>query len=294
MDLKDYVHKKRPTLSASSVTTYASILKSLYKKVFGDGKVEPSKFDEHKKVIDFLKDTPPNKRKTILSALVIITDSKEYRDLMLSDVRSYNKEIQKQEKTPAQEASWISGGEIKTVFDDLKRNANILMKKKTHLKPSDLQEIQNFVILSLLGGIFIPPRRSKDYCDFKIKSVDDAKDNYLKKGQMVFNSYKTAKTYGEQRVPIAAPLTTILSNWIKINPTEWLLFDNKMQCLTPVKLNQRLNKIFGDRKISVNQMRHTFLTEKYGEHSKKDKELADDVVEMGTSKNMLTTYVKED
>ena len=40
-------------------------------------------------------------------------------------------------------------------------------------------------------------------------------------------------------------------------------------------------------------MRHTFLTEKYGEHSKKDKELANDVEEMGTSKGMLTTYVKD-
>ena len=40
-------------------------------------------------------------------------------------------------------------------------------------------------------------------------------------------------------------------------------------------------------------MRHTYLTEKFGDHSKKDKELANVVEEMGTSKNMLTTYVKD-
>ena len=155
------------------------------------------------------------------------------------------------------------------------------------------EEIQNFIILALLSGVLIPPRRSKDYCDFKIKNITETKDNFLKKGKMVFNSYKTAKTYGTQEVPIETPLTTILNSWIKINPTDWLLFDSNMNKLTPVKLNQRLNKIFGDRKISVNQMRHTYLTEKFGEHSKKDKELANVVEEMGTSKNMLTTYVKE-
>jgi hypothetical protein len=68
-----------------------------------------------------------------------------------------------------------------------------------------------------------------------------------------------------------------------------------MNHLTPVKLNQRLNKIFGGRHISVNQMRHTFLTDKYSEHSKKDKELAEDVREMGTSSTMAkNTYIKLD
>ena len=132
-EIKDYIHKKRPSLSASSLTTYASILKSLFKKVFGDGKVVFEKFNETKKVLDFLEDIPPNRRKTILSALVIITDDKNYRDKMLSDVREYNKEIQKQEKTPEQEDSWIKGGQIKDIYDALRKDAGLLMKKKQAL-----------------------------------------------------------------------------------------------------------------------------------------------------------------
>ena len=122
----------------------------------------------------------PNKRKTILSALVIITDKKEYRDLMMHDVQQYNKYISKQEKKPEQQASWVNGIEIKEIWDDLKRNAELLYKKKT-LTPSDLQQIQSYIIISLLGGIFIPPRRSKDYVDMMIKDIDKNKDNYIEK-----------------------------------------------------------------------------------------------------------------
>jgi DNA-binding ferritin-like protein (Dps family) len=291
METKEYIHKKRPNLSTSSVTTYASVLKSLYKKIWGDGAIHWDKFDNTKEVMDFLKDVPPNKRKTTLSALVIITDKSEYRDQMLSDVRDYNKEIQKQEKTPAQEENWVNETDVRKVFDALKSDAMALLKKKQNLRPAELQEVQNFVIMALLSGIYIPPRRSKDYCDFKIKNIDEEKDNFIKKGKLVFNSYKTSKTYGTQEVEIGKSLASILNVWLKRNPTEWLLIDSNMNHLTPVKLNQRLNKIF-DKKIAVNALRHSFLTSKYAEHSKKEKELEEDVAEMGTSKAMLVNYVK--
>ena len=294
MEIKDYIKKKRSTLSDSSLTTYASVLKSLYKKIFGEGKIDWDKFENTKEVLDFLKDVPPNKRKTILSALVIVTGKADYRDKMLSDVRDYNKEIQKQEKTPTQEENWVDDKQVKEVFEALKTDAIALMKKKTALKPSDLQDIQNFILLALLGGVFIPPRRSKDFCDFKIKNIDDKKDNYLKKGKMIFNSYKTFKTYGTQEVELPKPLFSILNAWIKLNPTDWLLFDTNMNHLTPVKLNQRLNKIFDGKKVAINALRHSYLTGKYADTIAKNKEISETMTEMGSSKGMLTTYVKED
>lgn len=288
--IKKYIAEKRPALSKSSLTTYGSILKNLYSKIWGDGLADLSKFDDTDKVLDFLKDIPPNRRKTILSSLVIITDKKPYRDLMLSDVRDYNKEIDKQEKTDAQDASWINGNDVKVVYDDLKRTAELLYKKKT-LTPSDLQQIQNYIIVAVLGGMYCPPRRSKDFVDFKITSIDKEKDNFLDKNKMVFNSYKTAKTYGQQIVDIPTQLKNILTKWIKVNPTPYLLFDANMGQLSSVKLNQRLNKIF-DKKVGVNQLRHTFLTDKYAKTSEESKALANDMTEMGSSKAMADTYIK--
>jgi len=95
-------------------------------------------------------------------------------------------------------------------------------------------------------------------------------------------------------VEVPKPLATILNAWIKINPTDWLLFDTNMNHLTPVKLNQRLNKIFDGKKVAINALRHSYLTGKYADTITKNKEINETMTEMGSSKGMLTTYVKED
>ena len=292
VDLKEYIKEKRPTLSASSITTYNSILKNIYKKVFGDGDIDTKKFDETDRILAHLKDLPANKRKTILSALVIITDDKKYRDLMLEDIKNYSHEIGKQEKSETQKDNWVEGADIKTLWENLKRNADLLYKK-THLTQGDLQQIQSFIILSVLGGIFVPPRRSLDWVSFKIKNINKTADNYLDKATLVFNTYKTAKCYGEQKVPIPPTLKNLLAKWIKKNPTDYLLFDTNMNPLSSVKLNQRLNKLFDGKKVGVNALRHTYLTDKYADTMEQKKKIDADMTAMGSSANMLTTYVKE-
>jgi uncharacterized protein YfkK (UPF0435 family) len=290
--IKEYIKEKRDTLSPSSITTYASILKNLYKRVFKDEEYDMKKFDSPENTLEFLKDSPPNKRKTILSALVIITNEKKYRELMMEDVKAYTHDISKQEKTPAQEASWLEQDTIKEKYNELKSTADFLYKKKT-MSPADLQQIQNFIMLSVLGGMFIPPRRSLDYTLFKIKDINKEKDNYFDKNKLVFNTFKTAKTYGKQEVEIPKPLQLIIKKWIAINPTSFLLYDNNMNALTPVKLNQRLCKILGANR-SVNALRHSYLTDKYAEHSKVEKALANDMTEMGSSTGMAKSYIKLD
>jgi len=291
-DLKEFIKDKRPALSEGSLKTYTSILKSLHKKIWG-GEIKVKDFDDSKKVLEFLKELEPNKRKTLLSALVVITDDSEYRKLMMSDVSDYNKQIGKQEKTENQKANWVDTDEVKVIYDNLKRNADLLYKKKDHTA-NELQQIQNFIILALMSGVFIPPRRSLDYCEFKIRNVDKEKDNFLDKNKLIFNRYKTFSTYGQQSVDIPVQLRNILTKWSKINPSEYLLVDTNGNKLNSVKLNQRFNSIFGGRKIATNQLRHTFLTGKYAETSKKQKELEEDMAEMGSSTNVAKTYIKLD
>ena len=292
-NIKEMIKEKRGTLSASSLTTYASILKNLHKKVFDDKTFSLNDFNETERVLDYLKDVPANKRKTILSALVVVSSGRvadEYRTKMNEDVSDYNREIQKQTKSDTQRENWVETAEIEEIFRNLENNAKILYKK-ANKSVSDLQEIQNYIIIALLGGGFIAPRRSLDYCNFKIKDIDRENDNFLDKNKMVFNSYKTAKTYGQQEVEIPKTLKSILTKWIKLNPTPYLLFDTNMNQLTNVKLNQRMNRIF-DGKISVNAMRHTYLTDKYKKTSEENRELAEEMTNMGSSVNMAETYIQ--
>lgn len=293
MSLKEELKSKRKSLSESSLTTYSSILKNLYKKVFGEGQIKLSDFDKTKEIIEYIKDVPPNKRKSILSALVVLTDNEDYRKLMLGDINKYNSFIKTQQKTETQEANWIEKEKIKEVFDKLEKDAKQIYKKQS-LTMNDLQSIQEYIIVALLGGLFIPPRRLLDYTEFRVKNIKKDEHNYYNRGSLYFNHYKTAKHYGEQSVKVPKTLQAILTKWInKINPNEYLLFDNNGNKLNSVKLNQRLNKIFNG-KVSVNALRHTYLTDKFGEQIEKNKEIASTMEKMGSSAQQLTTYVKQD
>ena len=214
--MNEFILNKRSTLSPSSVKTYSSILRSLYTRVFG--KIEsPIIFDNFSKcdiILANLKDLSPNKRKTVLSALVVVTGLKAYKDQMLLDIQSYNRDIGLQKKTESQEENWVSPEEVKDVFIELQTNANLLYKKKTKTA-QDLQSIQNYIILSLMSGIYIVPRRSVDYCNFKIKGINTQNDNYMSKNKFIFNSYKTARYYGQQTLVVPRELACILRKWEK-------------------------------------------------------------------------------
>ena len=290
--IKDEIIKLKPNISTSSVNTYNSILKNLYKNVFKSTDIDLNKFENTGPIISYLKDLEPRKRKTILASLVVITDNKRYRDQMLKDIEEYRSDESKQIKSDKQNDSWLDTSEINEIFNDMTTNVNILYKKKS-LNSIDLQDIQNYIILCILSGRYIPPRRSKDYVDFKIRDIDKEKDNYIDKKNMIFNSYKTSKTYQRQEIPIPQPLMKILNKWIKINPTDYLLFDSNGKKLTNVKLTQRLNKIFG-KKASVNQLRHTYLSDKYQDTIKLNKEMADDMKAMGSSRAQESIYIKKD
>ena len=73
-----------------------------------------------------------------------------------------------------------------------------------------------------------------------------------------------------------------------------MLVDTNGNKLNSVKLNQRLNSIFGGKKAAVNALRHSYLTGKYAETSKQQKALETDLTEMGTSMNVAKNYIKID
>jgi len=295
MNLKQHIKDKRSTLSDSSVITYFSILKSLYKKVFGDGEIDVKKFEDSSKILNYLKDLEPNKRKTIMSALVVICeDAKPYREQMLTDIKETSIQTAKQEKTTSQEENWISQNALRAKFTELQTDAMHTYKKK-NITPQDLQRIQDFIIIALFH--LIPPRRAQDFTEFKIKNIDRQKDNWLdeRTDDFVFTKYKTAKFYGEQRLPIGKDLKKIIKKWISVNPTEYLLFDSNSGKLSTIKLNQRLNRIFGsDKGMSVNALRHSFLSDKYQDSIKMKEEMDKDMKAMGSSLAQATTYINKE
>lgn len=296
-NIKEEIKKQRPNLSTSSVNSYYSILKNLYKKL-NEGKEEDFKNDFFKKekesILKHLESMPPKKRKTILSALVIYVDCDktrdEYRKQMMDDIKVSKEEDIAQKRDDSKD--WIEWTDVINIYNALRKDTYYLMKSKAdELTPKELNLIQDYVLLSLY--VLIAPRRSMDYIELKFRNYKPDEDNYIdfNKNKIYFNKYKTAKFYKTQVIDLPRDLKNILKKWYDFNKNDYLLIDTNGNKLNQVKLNQRLNKIF-DMKISVNALRHSYLTNKYG-NIPALKDMLETADNMGHSLDQAFEYVKK-
>jgi hypothetical protein len=132
-------------------------------------------------------------KKTSLSSLYVLTKKEEYREVMTTVMNAVNKTYKEQKKTPKQEEAWMSEEEVKAVFDSQLENALLMLSKKAKFNDGKFIE---FLLVSFLSGVVMPPRRSMDYSEMKIRNYDPKVDNYYRAGKFYFNRYKTAKTNG--------------------------------------------------------------------------------------------------
>ena len=285
----------RPNLSTSSLNTYTIILASIYKKVFGiDEAFDISLFNkEADKVLEHLKETNYSTRKTKLACLFVLSKNDKYQHQMVKDIGSYNEDLSKQEKNDKQTASWVNTDQLKTKYNELKHTADLLYKKQSHT-PSDIQNIQDYILMCLYSNKFLPPRRLIDYTEFKMREIDPEKDNYMHKNTFVFNKYKTAKVYGKQTITIPLQLRNILNKWNKLTNNDYLLIDKVGNKLSNVKLNQRLKAILGNNS-SVNAIRHGVLSEMFQPDIEMQNKMKDIAQKMATSASTIQSqYLKKE
>jgi hypothetical protein len=274
--IKDKLKENRPSLSDSSLKTYISILKNLYKKVYGSDEFLLNNFKNQDKFIKYLDGVESSKRKSYLSALVVICNDEceKYSRLMMNDSQEHSQEQKSQIKNEKQETNWIEQDELHNIMNNLEIEANKIFKSKNP-NVDDLQKAQNFILLCLVSGRYLNfVRRSLDWAEMKITEPieDDNSNNYLKINkrkpwEFIFRRYKTARFTGEEIIQVPNELKKILTKWLKLLKqvcpnSEYLLIDKNCNKLSSVKITQRLNTIFG-KKASINILRHSFITEKY-------------------------------
>jgi hypothetical protein len=131
--IKKDIKKNRPKITDSSINTYVSILKNLYKKYHNkDDEFNINWFENEDEIIKHMKDIKPNIRKTLYSSLIAITDdkhNKKYKKAMMEDAEHYRSENLKQNKTEAQEKNWVSQDDVKKKFDEMLKSTKYIFKK---------------------------------------------------------------------------------------------------------------------------------------------------------------------
>ena len=300
--IKQIIKKNRPNISESSLLTYVSLLNSLYKSLFkNETEFDEKLFNKTDEVLEHIKDRTLASKKTILSALYVLTNNEKYQKNMIDEATQYNTEMKEQKMSDKQKENWVSQDEIKAVFNKYKTTAEYIIKesKNKPLASKEFQTWQDYIMLCLASGIFIEPNRVKDWVCFKVNNIEKGKDNYMEgkasKCQLVFNSYKTAKFYGEKKMSAPPELCKILNTFIAyVKPqSDYLLNDSHWKPLSQVTFTQRLNKIFG-KHVSVNLLRHSYLTDRFQSGKISLKQLSDTAKNMSHNLQTSLEYVKMD
>ena len=288
------IKKNKPDLSDNSTKVYTTTLATLGNAL---GWTNPNFFStKFKDVLAYLKTQPPRRAKQLTSALISYVKEKKalkaYKDFIL-EVSEINRQIdEKQEKTPAQEENWESWADIMKTYEQLKKEAYPLFSKEKPT-PANIKTMRDLVILAFYT--LIPPRRIQDYIDFKISDIDKEKHNYWdkEKHELVFNSYKTAKNYGQQRVDAPKELEDIFERWIPIAEqfSDYILFNGYGEKMAQPVLTKTINNIFG-KKISASMLRHIFISDVVLKNQPKLTDLQQVASDMGQSVAQQQLYKK--
>jgi hypothetical protein len=285
MEIKEALTKviktNRPKLSDSSCKTYVSLLSSIYKKL--DGKHLDFFEDEEKTIIEHIKSLDkPQSRKTICSALFVVTEKPIYKFLMMDDVKVVN-DIYKTQKVDTTKPT--------RTYEEIKATHQLILDKLK--KNTSIENYVNVIISYLSTGILddLPPRRILDYAMMKTKNYDKESDNYMEKNKFVFNIYKTANKYGKQIVDIPVELIALFKKWKKINETDFLIITDNGNPFTSKTLSKRVITIFG---VGMDQLRSIYLSSVYKDIPKIE-EMEKRAYQMGHSiQSALNYYVKKD
>ena len=276
--------EKRPNITDSSIKTYISNLISVNKKL--NGKHDVDFYNHTAPIFKYIEEEMNSlqTKKTLLSALYIITDIKEYREKMIEYCNAVNKNYKEQKLNDKQKEHRITFDEVKSKVEE---SLNNLKNNPT------LENYKLYLSSAFSSGIYSPPRRS-EFCNVKIRDYDIDKDNYLLKKKIIFNQYKTSKKYGSQTYDIPNEILPILRKYLKVNTSDYLFpkTDNKT-VMNNSDYNRILNKSFG-KTISVDALRSIYLSEKY-HNIPAYNEMADTATKMGHNLNTaIVSYVKKE
>lgn len=311
--LKEKIKAER-NLTDSSVNLYLSNLVLLNeKKPFNNlGFLKKNKDLIIEHLSQYADSTEINYITAIVVALSTVKDQHLYKTIFkfYSELLRQKSDIQdgvdKKVMTPAQKENWLAWNDVETKWKTLKEEVD-KFKGDRSISRKNFETLVDYLVLSLY--FLVPPRRNADYLnmfvllrDVKSDDLEPEIKNYLdiQNEEFIFNQYKTAKFYGQQKEKIPEELMNVIRIWLKFHPTlngmtgkkarEVKLFVNHEgvpQSLVNF-ITLRLNKIFG-RKVASTMLRHIYITHKFGDEFE---EMSKTAQAMGHSLSEQRDYAK--
>ena len=299
--IQEVIRQNKPNITASTLRSYSSMINSLQKKLKIDKALLPDVIEAHEKDIkEMLKDKLPKYRKTVLSALVSVLAGKpnsktlkSFREQLMSDSQVYENEVKEQKLAKGQEDSYINWKDILEVKDKIKGIVEPIIKSKNPDK-KEKKLLQQWALLNLYTNQ--EPRRALEISTLKLKPEDKMKDNYIDgKGNAIYNTFKTSKYLGQQKIPLHKDTLKAIKEWIKLRgvDSEYVFLDSDNKPLNSTKLGNLLKDIFDPLNVSVNILRHSWVKHTLGDIDlEKIQDIATNLGQVRYTQTM--EYVKKD
>ena len=300
--IEDVLRSNKPNVSASSIRTYASLVKNFGKQM---GVVLDSPADvikHYRAYLYHIKAMSPDNRKTRLSALIAFVQGEPsaveaiaaFRRNMVSANEELEETSDDQKMNEKQAEAMIPLKEVMAKYHALEKEVEPLLEED-NLTKVQFGRYQMYVMLSC---ILLPEsRRSMDWTEFKLRNINEAEDNFLRivkrKPYLVFNKHKNAGRTGQEIVACPMKLYKILmQSWFMKNRSEWLLLNKTMSG----KINSTQFTVllydFFEGKISTNMLRHIRITDTFGD-APPLKEMKAAAKAQGHNLTTMLTYVKK-
>lgn len=297
--MEEYIKNQRPSLKQSSIRTYCSSLRFLFKRINYSGLLE--NFDTETflpYILPIVHSLPCKRQINIISALIVSNKGHSELVALLKHCNEKDRiQENKQELTDSQKMAYLDWNSIIATRNELANRVAPYWIKLT-LSDEQFNELQDYVIVCLYT--YCAPRRSLDYIYMRPHEPCSEYENGIFTGEenseiseptFIFQKYKTMATYGSQKITIPLPLWSVLREWLKVNPHEWLLTQNGKQ-MNSVQLTRRLQKIFGRPGFGVNMLRHAYVSEEVLGQSPFLDELKEIAYKLGHSMNETLLYKK--
>jgi len=253
---------------AELTATHQSILK----KLRADTGAEDLSLDLDKTIAAMEKRYSPSSYRAVITALRrVYPDDERIKAEMKKRMASYKEIATTQEPTSTQVAAYIPWDKIIAWRDSatLPILDKLLVGLYTYLPPQRVDYTPMRVVTRL-------PKTLADYTNYVVMRKKSA--------SFVFHCYKTAKVFGDRVVDVPAPLFALLKEYLG-ERRDGFLFEDKSLAWTRPRLASNLRRIFltaFGKLVSVNALRHSFITKQYAGMPSLHK-LETDAVAMGHS-----------
>jgi len=305
-----------PKMTDTTINHHVNRIRYL-KKVLSDGEFED--YDAN-----FLDNKPKNiiksiynkwnnnqTRKTYIYTCVSASKAYNLDDKIINYYKDeYNKiynvvEDQYNSKEPSekQKNNMVKLDDIDKLLKNLKKKVDLLFELKSKFTLNDVKKVREYILLLIYRNF----RFRNDLSDMRYLLVDEVEEykelyndgrNYLIydmfEEEMFFliNEYKTKNNYGTKKIMIPNIIAKELKRYMEINPTPYLIFNQKLKPANSHELTILLSLItkkYFDKSITSTMFNVIISSEKF---SKEEKERIKDSQERGQSLSVQHKYIK--